>query len=65
MKIRWTNQFSHEQGYVKSVDYKMKHFNSTENEKEAKQFTSIENAQKTIDKLIEYGEGELNVFEIL
>ena len=65
MKIKWTNTYSHESGFVKSVDYRNKHFVNTFNEGEAKKFVSVESAQKTINKLIEYGEGELNVFEIL
>lgn len=65
MKIKWTNTYSHESGFVKYIDYKNKHFVNTFNENEAKKFVSVESAQKAIDKMTEYGEAELNVFEIL
>ena len=64
MKIRWINKYSNESGYVKSVDYRNRHFTNTFNEIEAKKYVSAESAQKTIDKLIEYGEGDDNIFEI-
>lgn len=64
MKIRWTNKYSNESGFVRAVDYRNRHFTSTFNESESKKYVSAESAQKTIDKLIEYGEGENNVFEI-
>ncbi len=65
MKIKWTNTYSHESGFIKYIDYKNKHFVNTSNENEAKKFVSVESAQKAIDKLTEYGEAKLNVFEIL
>lgn len=65
MKIKWTNTYSRETGFVKYIDYKNKHFVNTFNEGEAKKFVSAESAQKAINKLVEYGEAELNVFEIV
>ena len=65
MKIKWINKYSNEIGFVKSIDYKKKHFNNTFNENEAKKFVSVESAEKAIAKLIEYGEGENNNFEIV
>lgn len=65
MKIRWINKYSNETGYVKSIDYKNKHFNNTFNENEAKNFSSETNVNKAIAKLNEYGEGDNNYFEIV
>ena len=65
MIIRWTNTYSREIGFVKSIDYKNRHFNNTFNENEAKKFVSIASAEKAINKLHEYGEDELNIFEII
>lgn len=65
MKIRWTNKYSGESGFVKWVDYKKHHFHNTFNENEAKKYASVESAQKTIYKLIEYGEGDNNNFDIV
>lgn len=65
MKIKWTNTYSRETGFVKHIDYKNKHFINTFNESESKKFVSAESAQKAINKLIEYGEAALNVFEIV
>ena len=64
MVIKWINKYSNEIGYVKSVDYRNKHFNNTFNMNEAKKFNTAESAQKAIDKLMEYGEGENNYFEL-
>lgn len=64
MKIKWINKFSGEVGFVKFVDYKNKHFVNTFDPVEAKAYATVESAQKTIAKLIEYGEGENNNFEI-
>lgn len=64
MIIRWRNIYSGEIGYVKSVDYLRRHFNNTFNVSEAKHYKE-DTALKTIDKLIEYGEGVNNVFDTL
>jgi hypothetical protein len=39
MKIQWTNKFSNEQGYVKTLNKKEGYFENTFNEAEAKNFT--------------------------
>lgn len=64
MVIKWTNLSSNESGYVRSIDYKNRHFNNTFDINEAKTFTQ-DTAEKTVNKLIEYGEGKSNKFEIL
>lgn len=65
MKIKWTNTYSHESGYVKYIVYQKRYFVNTFDVNEAKQFVSVESAKKAINTLIEYGEGDLNVFEIV
>lgn len=65
MILKWTNKYSGEVGYVKSIDYPRKHFVNTYNVIEAKQFVSVQSAQKAIEKLAEYGEADNNAFEIL
>lgn len=65
MKIKWVNKYSQESGFVKNVDYKRHHFINTFNEDEAKKYASTDSANKTIAKLIDYGEGENNDFFVL
>ena len=65
MVIKWINRFSREIGYVKTIDYKNKHFNNTFNYEDAKKFNTTESANKAIEKLNEYGEGINNEFEIV
>lgn len=62
MKIKWINRFSREEGYVKYVDYKEKHFVNTWNYSEAKSFKDLATTIKAIDKLNDYGEGINNEF---
>lgn len=65
MVIQWTNRFSRETGYVRSIDYRNKHFNNTYNYNEAKKFNTVESANKAIAKMNEYGEGINNEFNII
>lgn len=65
MIIKWTNRYSGETGYIKDIDYKNRHFNNTFEYEEAKKYNSKDIIKKTIDKLIEYGEGINNNFEIV
>ena len=65
MVIKWINKYSKETGFVMNVDYLNKHFNNTFDFNKAKKFKSREIAEKTIEKLIEYGEGKNNDFEIV
>ncbi len=65
MKIQWTNKFSGEQGYVASISKEEKHFNSTFKKSEAKRYKTLSAAQKAIDTLISYGEGDNNVFSVI
>lgn len=36
MKIKWTNTYSRDTGFIKYIDYKNKHFVNTFNEGESK-----------------------------
>lgn len=63
--IKWTNNFSGEQGFVESIDTKEKHFNNTFEMQNAKQYKTESNAKGMISKLISYGEGDNNTFEIV
>lgn len=65
MIIKWTNRYSGEVGYVKSIDYRNKHFNNTFDIAEAKDFGKESTVKKAIDKLVEYGENENNTFEVI
>lgn len=63
MKLKWTNKYSGEQGYVKSIKPSRGYFESTSDENEARNFRSANEAQKAIDQLIAMGEAENNSFE--
>lgn len=65
MLIKWTNRYSQESGFVKSVDYKGKHFNNTWFEEDAQKFKTEDSANKIINRLISFGEGDYNDFEIV
>lgn len=65
MVIKWTNKHSQESGFVKSIDYKNKHFNNTFDLSEAKKFAKYESIEKAIAKLTEYGEAINNNFEVI
>jgi hypothetical protein len=62
--LKWTNKFSHEEGFVKSVSDKEKHFINTYDCSEAKQY-SEKNVDKVLKKLESYGEANNNDFEII
>ena len=65
VSIKWTNKFSGEVGYVRSVSNKEGHFNNTFDESKAKKYDSPSKAEKVIEKLISFGEGDNNNFEIV
>ncbi len=48
MIIQWTNKYSGEQGYVKSLNRKEGYFKNTFNENEAKKYSG-----KSVKKIIE------------
>ena len=61
--IKWTNRFSNETGYVKTISNKEKHFVNTYEKEEAKTYTEV-NGNKAINRLISFGEGDNNIFEL-
>lgn len=64
VKIKWTNKYSNETGYVASVSAKNKCFMNTFEESEAKEYS--EKAVKGIlTKLESYHETDNNVFELI
>lgn len=65
MKIQWTNKYSNEQGYVKSISKAKKCFMNTFDVEQAREFKTEAAAQKTIDALIEMGEGLNNNFAVV
>jgi hypothetical protein len=64
MKIRWTNKFSQETGFVKNVSKAKKCFINTFDESEARVFKNEKEAEKAIAALTEMGEEENNIFTI-
>ena len=65
VKIKWTNKYSNETGFVKDINNKEKHFVNTFDEAEAKVFKNVKAANTAINKLIEFGEGNNNNFEVI
>ena len=61
-KIKWTNRFSGEIGYVKKLNYRERYFENTWDEREAKIF-SRDTVAKAIEKLSEYC--PQNIYEII
>lgn len=63
MKIKWTNRFSGEQGYVKEI--KPDHFINTFEKADGENFRSRREAEKAVAMLCDCGEGVNNEFEIV
>lgn len=53
MKIKWTNKWSHEVGFVKNIDKAKKEFENTFEESKAKKFAKT-TVEKTIKQLEEF-----------
>ncbi len=64
-KIKWTNKFSQETGFVQSISAKEKHFNNTFVEGEAKEYKTATAAKAAIAKLVSYGEADMNEFAVV
>ena len=60
--IKWTNKYSNETGYIKSVSTKNECFINTFDENEAKQY-SEKSVTGILNKLEKYNETEDNIFE--
>ena len=63
--IKWTNKFSNEEGYVKSVKKTDGHFVNTFDIDEAKIFSRQSDVVRAMNTLEAIGETENNVFEII
>lgn len=64
-RIKWTNKYSGETGYVESIGSKEKHFVSTNDVHSARIFMNAGLAAVGVKQLTSYGEAENNVFEIV
>ena len=64
MNIRWTNKYSQESGFVKTVSKVKNCFINTYEKSEARVFRSVKEAQNAINALTEMGEAEDNIFVI-
>ena len=63
--IQWTNTWSHESGYVESINYEHGHFVNTTGKEYAQKFATVEAAQAAIQALIAMGEGNTNLFDVV
>ena len=63
--IQWTNTWSHESGYVESINYEHGHFVNTTGKEYAQKFATVEEAQAAIQALIAMGEGNTNLFDVV
>lgn len=63
--IKWTNKYSNETGFVKQLRQKDRCFENTYEGAEARKYSSQSVARGVVKKLISYGEGENNNFEII
>jgi hypothetical protein len=64
MIIKWTNKYSQETGFVKSVSKAKNCFINTFDASEARVFKNDKDAQKAIATLTEMGEAENNIFTV-
>jgi hypothetical protein len=64
MIIKWTNKYSQETGFVKTVSKAKNCFMNTFDASEARVFKSEKDAEKAIATLTEMGEAENNIFTI-
>ena len=63
-KIKWTNKYSNETGYVASVSAKNRCFVNTFDSAEAKEY-SDKAVKGILTKLESYNETENNIFEVV
>ena len=64
MIIKWTNKYSQETGFVKTISKAKNCFMNTFDAAEARVFKSEKDAQKAIAALTEMGEAENNIFTV-
>lgn len=63
-KLKWTNKFSGETGYVGSIAKSKGYFVNAATAEEARSFRSDKEVATAIQTLTELGEAENNVFEV-
>lgn len=63
--IKWTNKYSNEQGYVKTVKKANGFFENTYEAAEAKTFSRQCDITRTMNLLESFGETENNTFEVV
>ena len=64
MIIKWTNKYSQETGFVKTISKAKNCFMNTFDAAEARVFKTQKDADKAIAQLTEMGEAENNVFTV-
>lgn len=65
MIIKWTNKYSGETGFVRSVNKKERHFDNTFDIAEARKYASVSSANSVIKLLVSFGEADNNDFEVI
>ena len=63
--IKWINKFSNEEGYVSKVMKTKGYFENSYEQKDAKKYRSINEANKDIELLNSLGEGDNNNFVVV
>lgn len=63
--LKWTNRFSKETGYVKSICVSERHFVNTDQIEKARNFQYDATCKKALAQLEEFGEAVNNTFEVL
>ena len=60
--LKWTNKYSGEIGYVKTISKKNGHFENTTDKASARKFRYDKQVANAIQELTELGEAENNIF---
>ncbi len=63
--VAWTNKFSSETGFVKTISKKKGYFENTFVKEEARKFRSEKEAMNAVAQLKELGEDEKNDFTVV
>lgn len=63
--IAWTNKFSQETGFVKTISKKKGYFENTFEKEDARKFRSDKEANNALAQLTELGEDEKNDFTVV
>lgn len=63
--ICWRNKWSGDEGFVKQIRQSSGYFINTFDKEEARRYRTSNEAQKAIDVLMSYGEGQNNDFFVV